>query len=333
MMVMGPEYYLDAKQFSMYSKLKLGTVRLIAKDPGIVLPGRIRWKEPFHYYQATSYKYLEDINLVPEYFVYDPRDDLHKIESDHIEVGWITKFIIDILPPPPMQLDFFEVEYISNLNAVCKYGTMAEFNNAGFVIKRGLVNALYTAEELEELPDSIFTVTVGDYRDPEFASRMTGQGTSYTGKKYDPIPDIVEHRMVNYVYRLYYEKLDSAGLNQVATRNLIPPNSVITLANAYPNPSQGVSKIDYAVDDDVYITCEVFDQMGKKIKTLSDNVHGLLDMTYVSAGKYVIEFVAPELASQGLYDVQFIAYPVNDKSVEISKANVKIQLIRGYYGE
>lgn len=157
---------------------------------------------------------------------------------------------------------------------------------------------------------------------------------SYTGKEYDPVPDKVTYRMMYYVYRLYYERSDYPDESRiVGTRPLLIPNSVIATAEAYPNPSSGKSYIRYEVDDDVYLTCEVFDQNGKSIKKLSDNANGLLDGKYVPKGKYVVEFIAPTLASQGMYDVNFLAYPINDKSIEISTANVKIQLIRGISNE
>jgi hypothetical protein len=268
--------------------------------------------------------YLEGINKTPEYVIF-PKD------KDNIEISWITSFKAPFEPKPLTILDFFEVEYLGNLNVVCRYGTMSEANNKGFVIKRGVYNEII--EDWESLPDDIFTTTVGDYRIPEFYERMKGQMFSYSGKIYDPIPDKVEKRTVNYVYRLYSDEEGAEGLTQLATRNLITPNAVITQATAYPNPCPGETKIDYVVEDDVYLTCEVINSLGGRIKILSDNINGKLENTYVRSGKYTIDFTAPELASQGVYDVVFTAHPVNDKSVEISGATVKVQLIRGYYIE
>ena len=322
--VIGPQNPIDAKVFAEYSKLKLCTVILTAKNSNVVsLPREIAWKEPFHYYQAIAYKFIDEVNTVPNYVVVAN-------ESDHIEMLWET--IRDTaLPQFPTQIRYFEVEYTGNFNVVCRYSTMAEYNNAGFIIKRGFISDTLTAEGYEELPDSIFTVTVGDFRDPKFTARMQGLGNNRFGKEYDPLPDTIEWRVVNYVYRLFNENIDEEGvLHKLATRNLITPNAVIWAATAYPNPTRDISHIKYELNDDVYLTVEVYDQNGKKVKTLSDDKNGLLDMTYVRRGEHIATFDATDLASQGFYNVQFIAYPINDKSVELSTAHVKVQLIRGH---
>lgn len=324
MIVMGAENYDDAKHFDKMSKLKLCKVILKAKDTSSPVPYHIYWKEPMDYYQTTAYVYLDGINSVPSYV-------LQSNDADHIEIAWHTKFAVAPMPYPLMLLDLFEVAYLGNLNIVCRYSTLSEANNKGFVIKRAEYS--YFIDNLEELPDEDFAFTLGDYRIPEFTSRMTGQLNSFTGKKYAPIPDKVEARVLNYVYRLYYDEEGETEIKKLATKNLITPNAVITKATAFPNPCSGVAKIEYVVADDVYLLCEVYDQLGNRIKTLSDNINGYLNKTYVKAGQYFADFAAPELASQGLYDVVFTAYPVNDESVEISRAVVKIQLLKGYYYE
>ena len=322
LIVLGPEDPVDSKVFAESSRLKLCTVILRGKNNNVPLATSFIWKEPFDHYQAIAYKYISEVNTVPDYVIVAN-------ENDHVEIIWKTVGI-EPLPPPETQLRYFEVEYTGNLNTVCRYATMSEYKNAGFIIKRAIYNDTLTAEGYETLPDSIFTVTVGDYRNPVFTSRMQGLGKSLFGKEYDPIPDEIDYRMVNYIYRLYSQNTDEDELLKVATRNLITPNAVIFGATASPNPCRDISYIKYEILDDIYLTCEVYDQNGKKIKNLADDKNGLLDMTYVSKGTYTAVFDAPDLASQGFYNVLFIAYPINDKNVELSTANVKIQLIRGY---
>jgi hypothetical protein len=331
--VIGPNAAAKGKQFDEHSKLRLCKVILRSKDASLYPPPvNVDWKMPFDYYQATAYKFVKGVDDTPEYTIVEG-------DEDNIEIGWITKYVSRPQPEPSMQLADFEVEYTGNLNTVCRWRTRSEYNNLGFVIKRAVYeNPMLSAEEYEALPDDIFTHIVGDYRDAEFADRMKGELYSYTIKEYSPIPDKIEVRMMNYVYRLYYHPLGIDGdtvdmdlpLVKLATRNLITPNGVITMATASPNPCSGQSRIDYIVDDDVYLTCEVFDQTGHSVKKLYDNVNGLLDKKYVPMGRYTAEFIAPEIASQGLYTVQFIAYPVNDKTVELSRALIKLQLVRGY---
>jgi len=56
---------------------------------------------------------------------------------------------------------------------------------------------------------------------------------------------------------------------------------------------------------------------------------------YLKNGEYVVrgphndvDFVADYHAQEGLYNVIFIAYPIDDPTVELSRAIVKLQLIR-----
>ena len=94
-----------------------------------------------------------------------------------------------------MLYSYFEVEYIGNLNAVCRYGTQSELNNAGFTIRRGRLNFEYDdIAEYEALSDDIFTTTVASYKMPQYAKRMAGQLVSYTNREYEPIPDVIEYR-------------------------------------------------------------------------------------------------------------------------------------------
>lgn len=341
LMVLGPNEAIYSRLFENEIKLKLCAVTLKAKNMTVdqnSIPVALDWK--LHkgdsiYFQASAYTHIDLVNTNPPEYVIVANDE------DHIEIGWTTKYIAPPPIEPVMQIAEFEVEYTGNLNAVCRYSTLQEINNAGFVIKRTSTSAEYfygdsskkdRDDKYHKLPDSIFTVIVGDYRLPQFASRMTGMLFSHTGKQYVPIPDTLDYRMVNYVYRLYYQKVGDPSdvLNSLATTNLLTPNGVITQATAEPNPCAGKSKIRYTVDDDVFLTCEVFDQNGASVKKLYDDVNGLLDMKYVSRGVYYADFHVSELAVQGLYEVIFVAYPVNDKSVEISTATVKVQVIRGY---
>ena len=341
LMVLGPEEAIYSRLFEDNIKLKLCEVTLKANSMLVGpndIPVTLDWKwykNDSIYFQATAYTHIDSVNINPPEYV------IVADNEDHIEIGWVTEYVVPPHTIPRMMLEYFEVEYTGNLNAVCRYSTLQEINNAGFVIKRARTTAehFYKDESKEArdakyhlLPDSIFNVVVGDYRLPQFASRMTGMLFSHTGKQYVPIPDTLDYRMVNYVYRLYYQEVgaDPDVLKPLATTNLLTPNGVITQATAEPNPCAGKSKIRYTVDDDVFLTCEVFDQNGGSVKKLHDDVNGLLDMKYVPKGVYYADFEVSDLAVQGLYEVIFIAYPVNDKSVEISTATVKVQVIRGY---
>jgi hypothetical protein len=83
------------------------------------------------------------------------------------------------------------------------------------------------------------------------------------------------------------------------------------------------------LEDDVYLTVSSYDVLGKKIKDLIDPGTGkVLDKMFIKKGKHSTVFQAPELASQGLYNIVLLAYPIKDPSIEFSRAVVKVQLIR-----
>lgn len=332
LIITGPERYYNAKAFQSDEKLRLCRIRLASNAPQNhnKLPAFVRWKNPFDYYQAIAYKFVENVDKLPE-FIVDGRDE------DNIDVGWATSFGNDEqIAPPIMHLSYFTADYVGNLNVVLNYATQSEYKNKGFVIKRA-INPNYrvydtagTEKTLNDIPDELFTVVIGDYRTQKFSKTMSGLYTSLKGKIYDPVPDAIDYRELYYVYRLYNQIDDGTdNLNILATAKLITPNKLIEVANSpSPNPFSDYTTVEYKVSDDVYLTCEVFDELGKKIKYLADNVNGILDRTYVRKGSYYAQFPAQELTTQGLYEIRFTAYPVNYDTYLGANAFVKAQLNR-----
>ena len=55
-----------------------------------------------------------------------------------------------------------------------------------------------------------------------------------------------------------------------------------------------------------------------------------MENQHVPMGKHTITFnaIAQEIASNGLYEIIFVAEPLNDTTVEKSVAIVKVQLIK-----
>jgi hypothetical protein len=99
------------------------------------------------------------------------------------------------------------------------------------------------------------------------------------------------------------------------------PNSIITKATPSPNPFSISTRIDYIVEDDVILDAFVNDFSGRIVTHL-------LKGAYTTKGQHSIDFLASYNAQEGLYNVVFIAYPIDDPTVEISRAIVKLQLIR-----
>ncbi|TRZ64446.1 T9SS C-terminal target domain-containing protein, partial [bacterium] len=65
-----------------------------------------------------------------------------------------------------------------------------------------------------------------------------------------------------------------------------------SLAQNYPNPFNPVTKINYALPKQGFVTLKVFDILGREVKTLVNEMK--------SAGSYSVEFNGNELAS-GVY--------------------------------
>ncbi|HOK15509.1 MAG TPA: hypothetical protein PK007_11385, partial [Candidatus Kapabacteria bacterium] len=54
----------------------------------------------------------------------------------------------------------------------------------------------------------------------------------------------------------------------------------------------------------------------------------LLEARITPRGWHETYFKASEITSQGSYDIVFIAYPINDPGVELSRAIVKVLYVR-----
>ena len=95
------------------------------------------------------------------------------------------------------------------------------------------------------------------------------------------------------------------------------------------NPFNLSTVIEYELEDDVMLTVTAYDVLGREIKLLSDDATGnSLNNIEMKRGMHYTTFYAPELASQGLYDIVFIAEPLDDSAFESSVAVVKLQLIK-----
>jgi hypothetical protein len=325
--VTGSENYFDLKMFEKDETLRLCRVRLTPKASNAPLPTHITWATPIEYYQATAYKYVAGVDTPLEETLIEVRN------NDNIEIAsgvFATRFKNSTERPSiETVIEEFRATYVGNLNVVLNWSTKSEFLNNGFVIKRAEYLHLQDGENIETIDDSYFNITVGDYRLPEYKDRMTGLFTSDQGKVYEPIIDTIPMRNTIYLYRLYYHHGGNNQLIRLATDTLLTPNYTISHASASPNPFKDMTQIRYVLEDDVYMTCELYDALGKKVKNLSDNELGVLDRTYVKLGEHFATLsIPPELVSQGFCEVIFTAYPINNPFLQIAKSSVKLQMIK-----
>ncbi len=296
--ILGPDEYWQCAAIDRDTGIRLGRFRVVAPQ-GTVLPTNLAWAQPYNRYQANGFKIATD-SL--------PWHGSH----DNIEMLGRLRFLADSLNVPEFFLKYFTAKYIGDRRVLLCWETRSEAYNKGFVLRRGIrpfgdAATDYSNVQFEE---------VARYTDhPD----LQGLGMSYDGKAYC-YTDTVPFRDEEYVYELLYENYvgDDIALD---TATVIVPSSVIAFAQANPNPFRDQTVVDYILDDRVTLSCKVYDPTGKEVAVLLDNV-------ILPIGKYNVRFEAPAVASQGLYDVVFIAYPVDDPSVELSTAVVKLQLIR-----
>jgi hypothetical protein len=309
--IAGPEDFSNCILTQKDSPIRIGRFIIKTKD-GTIPPQKLKWLEPFLYYQACAYKLDHDSLLVPNLFYAQVNDN---IEMDDGLRSFVEYLSID-RPRPQTVLKYFDVEYVGLKRLRLSWETLSEAYVDGFIVVRGL----RTPENPN--PQSVYYAdTVADYRrgDPQNQG-LIGLGTSAVGKQYSFEFDTVAYRGFEYCYKLLYK--DFYG-------NLIPlaydceriPNSIITKATPSPNPFSVSTRIEYIVEDDVILDAFVNDLTGREVTKLLKGV-------YTTKGTHTLDFIASYNAQEGLYNVVFIAYPIDDPTVEISRAIVKLQLIR-----
>lgn len=318
--VLGPKDYDKTKKAPFPGKLRIGRFKIYTTD-GSKISEFLDWKKPSNYYQALAFKYSDE-DPKPE-FLEEPRI------NDNIEIAneemYKTIYSSDANIIPSTIVRYFNVEYAGNLQVVCNFGTQSEYKTMGYEIMRGLLPA--NEIDIESLDNSVFTDTVATYLSGPYSDKMKAAFTSLYPQNYGPIPNELPYRGIGFVYRLFYHQSNGEIL-KVGTRLINVPNAVIEAATAFPNPFKTKTEIEYILSDRVSISAIAFDALGREIKKLTDEKNVLIDNVEKEKGKHKVIFYAPELASQGLYNVVLIAHPINDPSIEISRAVVKVRLVK-----
>jgi hypothetical protein len=318
--VLGPDTYEECELVPFDTTLMIGrfVIRSINGQP---LPDELVWKEPYDFYQACAFKLEVDSLLKDQYLWYEGNDNV-KMED---EVSSTFIFVDDNSDEPVFKHENFWVYYTGDLIDSLGWRTTEEYRVNGFTILRGIrgrgIDLRYT--------DTIMSYKQGS---SYFREECLSKGNTRTGHLYGPEFDTVQYRGGDYCYALWVNYIDSNGVERdefLEEQCVTIPNAVISRAVAYPNPFSSETKIDFTVDDDVYLTVAVYDLLGKKVKNLQYGNSGqTMERMRVEKGDHYTTFRAPELASQGLFDIVFIAHPINDPSVEISRAVVKVQYIK-----
>lgn len=318
--VMGPTDFNDCTPVPFEEELKIGTFRLFSQS-GERIPPRINWKTPIFRYQALAFKLERDSTDIRRDRYLD--DNLSLVDDDFILADYDT----EDTPITNLELDFFDVDYIGNLEVGMQFATLTEYFNLGFTIMR------YMKTDPDDVPDlSDFQDTVFTWR-PEseyYNELMISRGNTQTGFLYDPLFDMIEYRNIDYCYALYatVENLETQQIEDIYLDYdcISVPNAVIVSAIPSENPFRGKTTIQFEVRDDVYITGTVRDVVGREItKLVDDETNQVLEEIYIEKGVHNATLEFTNIEAQGMYEVILIAYPVNDPGIEISRAVVKLQ--------
>lgn len=296
----GPDNFFDCINVLKDSNFRVGRFR-ITSPANIILPGSLKWLEPYEKYQANAYKIIE------------PKPPYREIH-DNIEVTTTTiRYTIATVTIATPSLTCNAV-YLHSKMIEVDWQTTSEIRNRGFVIVRGIRPPGQINDENVTYADTISRWQVNP--------SLLGHGTIPQSSKYQYI-DTVQYRGENYVYKILYEDFDYI-LTVGCAHDVHVPNSVITYADALPNPFKDQTVLRYKLDDDVRLTLKIYEVTGELVATLLLN-----DVSeYSIRGEHSIVFNAPQIAPQGLYNAIFLASPIDDPSVELSSALVKLQLVR-----
>ncbi|TAL66874.1 MAG: hypothetical protein EPN82_16585 [Bacteroidetes bacterium] len=316
----GPEEYVFAQPIPTDTTILIGQFMLASKSIGKMIPKAFSWLNPQYYYQACAYKISKDSLLAPSVVKYHENDN---VEMDDGMFNTVS-YRIDSTPEPEFILDSFVVEYAGKKRVHIWWSTKKEAYNLGFVLQRALMGPW-----VSDTNDSAIWQTIARFDGPsDLEKGLIGLGTKSPGKRYDYSFDTVKYRSADYCYRLYYVNFFSDSLRYLAQGCTHIPNAVITKAHPYPNPFNDQTTIEVFLEDNVMLSATVYDAKGRELEKLKNEKGEMITGIETSVGTHKYNFKASQYASQGLYDVIFIAYPIEDPSIEISRAVVKLQLIR-----
>ena len=167
----------------------------------------------------------------------------------------------------PVELTSFTASVNKN-KIQLSWETATELNNSGFEVQRKLENSEWT--------------TIGF---------VQGKGTTTEPTSYTFIDDVSQFISNKICYRL--KQIDYNGNYEFSDEiEVITLPLEYRLSQNYPNPFNPVTIIKYEIPENTNVTLEVFDVLGRLIKTLVNENK--------SAGRYEVEFNASELSS-GLY--------------------------------
>lgn len=314
--VIGPDSVSDAHNMATtQDSIRIGRF-IVTSNDGSYVPEQLAMARPLDYYQASAFKIDHDsvTGTGADRNVWFVKQDNPPLVMEY-----------DELPPPPdtcgARFNFYG-QYVGDLNVMLGFDVSDEHCYEGFIIERALVNRA----RLDSL-DFQGRAQLTYLNEP----RLLGC-RCLEPQVHDSLFDKVEYRREVYAYRLIGQRLPFYGdsLEIIDTIFIQVPNAIISNARILENPFKTKTTVRFNADDRLLLTAKVFDIGGREIAIL-ENEKGqpVENMEYPLGIGYEVTFRAPDIASQGLYNILLLAFPINDTSVtEGSRVIIKAQLLR-----
>jgi glycosidase len=179
----------------------------------------------------------------------------------------------------PVELAGFEAALTEAQTVRLSWQTAGETNNAGFQVQRRVVRSAEAGSR----------AGAGEWTDVDFVG---GAGTTDEAQTYR-FTDEVPFEADSVRYRLKQVDTDgSARLTDAVSVRLGTPDR-LTLRAPFPNPVRGQATIRYAVPERQDVSLELFDVMGRRVRTLTRSPQEgrherQLDASGLSSGMYIL---------------------------------------------
>lgn len=315
--ILGPEKYEDCEYIDTSKAFLLGTVRIKSVNGDKWPDYKVKWLRPHYWFQATAFK-LESDSIYKNTQIYQYDDNLELEDSTNIKYVFV-----DDTTRRKFEFIRFEADYIGQRNVNYYWQVRQEYDVAGYEVWRGAYNPSVDKEVA-------FTELLGTWREGGKYNPTFKVDRFYSATRtVNPEHDKIEFRGGEYVYALFASLYRDGILYDtlLATDKIYAPRAVIAQATPTINPFSDYTEIEFTLEDDVILFGRVTDLLGREVMILNDGTRKI-DNVVMKKGRYRTLIRSSELGMQGFYNVLFTAYPIDDPTVELSTAVVKLQMVK-----
>jgi len=241
--------------------------------------------------------------------------------DDNVEMNTIYSITQRGAPCSDLTITEFTGEYIGDLRVRLRFVAECEMYTRGYFIERAIVTQVDPANlSFEPLPSLTYTTN----------PLLVACSTCVSPTIYENFIDDVLYRRTLYAYRVASVARNSDVITYHDTIFVRVPNAIISNAKLLENPFRDRTTVQFNIDDRLTLTVAAYDVGGRLISYLNDEKgNPIISREYPQGAKYEAKFEAPEVASQSMYNIVFLAVPINDRSVEdLSRVVIKAQLLK-----